>query len=152
MRLLICLLLPCCLTAQAPALVRELTLDLRTELGADPVGGIPLTPPGCWDLLILGASMQPAPPPRRRAAEATVEVWDLALRESNRGSAFNLYLGILRQRLSRAMELPPPSHASLELSELMQSDSGRPQKLDLTRVKSMQDRFNGLPPSGSPVK
>jgi hypothetical protein len=96
--------------------------------------------------------MQPAPPTRRRAAEATVEVWDWAFQESRRGSAFSLYLGTLSQRLSRALALPPPSHGSLELSELMLSDPGHPQKLDLIKVKSLQDRFNRLPPNGSPVK
>jgi hypothetical protein len=152
MRLLICLLLPWCLVAQTPAPTRDWTLDLRTDLGADPVGGILLAPPGCWDGALLGAAIVPAPPTRRRPAEATVEVWDLALRESAKGTAFGLYLGALRQRLTRAMELPPPRHGALELSDLMLSDPSNPQKLDLTKVKSMQDRFNRLPPSGSPVK
>jgi hypothetical protein len=31
----------------------------------------------------------------------------------------------------------------------MVSDPSNPQKLDLTRVQSMQERFNRLPPNGS---
>jgi hypothetical protein len=54
--------------------------------------------------------------------------------------------------LSKAWELPLPSHQSLELSEIMLSDPSSPQKLDLTKVKSLQDRFNVLPPNGSPVR
>jgi hypothetical protein len=34
----------------------------------------------------------------------------------------------------------------------MLSDPSNPQVLDLTKVKSMQDRFNVLPPNGSPLK
>lgn len=48
--------------------------------------------------------------------------------------------------------VPPPKHQALELSEIMQNDPSTPQKLDLTKVKSMQDRFNRNPPNGSPVK
>ena len=81
-----------------------------------------------------------------------MEVWDFAPREAPRDGAFGLFLGNLRQRLSKAWELPPASHQALELSEIMLSDPSSPQKLDLTRVKSMQDRFNVLPPNGSPVK
>jgi hypothetical protein len=81
-----------------------------------------------------------------------VEVWDFALRESPRAAAFGFFLGTLRQRLSKAWELPPASHQALELSEFMLSDPSNPQKLDLTKVKSLQERFNALPPNGSPVK
>jgi hypothetical protein len=129
-----------------------LSLDLRTDLGSDSMAQVRLTPPGCWDGLLLGAATPPARPWPRRPAEATVEVWDLALRESPRQEAFGLYLGALRKRLSKALELPPPSHQSIELSEFMLSDPSNPQKLDRTRVESMQERFNKLPPNGSPVK
>jgi hypothetical protein len=152
MRTLICFLLPWCLAAQASAPVHDLRLVLQTQLGTDDAAGIHLAPPGCWDGLLLGVSARAMPPTQRRGAEATVEVWDMALREAPKGQAFSLYLGTLRQRLSRAFELPPPSHHSLELSEIMLSDPSSPQKLDLTKVKSLQDRFNRLPPSGSPVK
>jgi hypothetical protein len=113
---------------------------------------IQLTPPGCWDQLLLGSIARPTPPARRRPAEATVEVWDFALRESAREATFGFFLGTLRQRLSRAWALPPPSHQALELSEIMLADPSNPQKLDLTKVKSLQERFNALPPNGSPVR
>jgi len=106
---------------------------------------------GCWDGL-LGVAPRSMPPRRRSLAEATVEVWDWSLPEAGRGATFSVYLDTLRQRLSRALEVPPPGHAALELNDLMHSDPGNPQKLDLTRVKSMQDRFNRLPPNGSPVR
>ena len=152
MRTLMCLLLPWCLAAQAPEQDRGLTLDLRTELDRESLAGLRLVPPGCWDHLIMGAALLTKPPERRRPAEATVEVWDMALRESPRSLAFSFYLGALRERLSKAFELPPPSHQAIELSDIMLGDPSNPQKLDLTKVKSLQDRFNRLPPSGSPVK
>jgi hypothetical protein len=151
MRPLIGLLLAPLLAAQGAG-GSDLPLDLRTDLGSDLVAQIRLAPSGCWNGLLLGASTPPARPKPRRPAEATVEIWDLALRESPRHEAFGLYLGALRKRLSKALELPPPSHQSIELSEFMLSDPANPQKLDLTRVESMQERFNKLPPNGSPVK
>jgi hypothetical protein len=85
-------------------------------------------------------------------AEATVEVWDLAPSELGRAVTFSLFMATFRGSLSRAWELPPPSHQAIELTELMLSDPSNPQKLDLTKVQSMQERFNRLPPNGSPVK
>jgi hypothetical protein len=127
-------------------------MELRQSLGMAPAPLIRLAPPGCWDQLLLGCASRPAPPGRRRSAEATVEVWDVALQESTRDATFGFFLGTLRQRLSKAWALPPASHQALELSELMLSDPSNPQKLDLTKVKSLQERFNALPPNGSPVK
>ncbi|HEX7552760.1 MAG TPA: hypothetical protein VF378_04355 [Geothrix sp.] len=152
MRTLIGLLLPGLLIAQEPALVHGAPVGLQRSLGMDPASRIQLAPPGCWDQLLLGSVSRPAPPARRGTAEATVEVWDFALRESPREVTFGFFLGTLRQRLSKAWELPPSSHQALELSEIMLSDPSSPQKLDLTKVKSLQDRFNVLPPNGSPVK
>ncbi len=152
MRILIGLLLPGLLTAQEPVPATGSPMALRKSLGVMPDALIQLAPPGCWDQLILGSVFQPAPPARRGLAEATVEVWDVALRESTREAIFGFFLGTLRQRLSRAWELPPASHQALELSEIMLGDPSSPQKLDLTKVKSLQDRFNALPPNGSPVR
>lgn len=153
MRALTCLLFPGLLAAQELMPVQWSPVALRQSLGADPVAMIRLAPPGCWDSLLLsGGAPRPAPSVRRGTAEATVEVWDFALRESPREVYFGFFLGTLRQRLSKAWELPPPSHHALELSEIMLSDPSNPQVLDLTKVKSMQDRFNVLPPNGSPVK
>lgn len=126
-------------------------LDLRTELGTDPASRIQLAPPGCFEGLILGSVARRAPA-AGRAGQATVEVWDLLPPGSPRREAFALYLTSLRERLSKAWLAPPPSHGFIELGEIMLNDPSSPQKLDLTKVKSMQDRFNQLPPNGSPVK
>jgi hypothetical protein len=146
------LLLTPILASQEPLPVRELALDLRTELGIDPGMGILLTPRGCWDGLILAAPVRPLQTSRKAPAGATVEVWDFPFQESNRNLTFGLYLGALRQRLSKALELPPPKHQAIELSEIMATDPSSPQKLDITKVKSMQDRFNRPPPTRSPVQ
>ncbi len=152
MHALIGLLLPGLLAAQEPTLIQGSPVGLQRSLGKDPTSSIQLVPPGCWDQLLLRLDSRPAPPARHGTAEATVEVWDFALRESPREVTFGFFLGTLRQRLSKAWELPPASHHALELSEIMLSDPSSPQKLDLTKVKSLQDRFNVLPPNGSPVK
>ena len=152
MRALLCLLLAPMLIGQEPLPVRELALDSRTELGTDPGMGIRLAPQGCWNGMILAAPPRPLQTSRKTPGEATVEVWDLPFQESSRNLAFGLYLGALRQRLSKALEAPPPKHQALELGEIMANDPSNPQKLDITKVKSMQDRFNRMPPAGSPVK
>jgi hypothetical protein len=155
MRALACLLLPALLGAQDPSGIQPpaLGLDLRTDLGTDPLAALQLVPPRAWDGLILGVLATPPPRQGRRGtAGATVEVWDFALLESSRGAAFSLYLGFLRDRLNRAWALPPPGHGKIELAEFVFSDPANPQKLDLTKVKSLQDRFNRLPPHGSPVR
>ncbi len=113
---------------------------------------IQLTPAGCWDGLILGTVTRPLPPDRKRTAGTTVEVWDFFPAASPRHEAFGLYLDALRERLSRAWLAPPPVHGAIELSEIMANNPGSPQKLDLTKVKSMQERYNRLPPNGSPVR
>ena len=121
------------------------SLDLRTDLGTDPSAQVHLVRPGCWDGLILQAAPRPLSTVQRDQAGATVEVWDLAYRDTPRREAFGVYLQILRDRLSRAFAAPPPSHGAIELGEMVFSDPSNPQKLDLTRVKSMQDRFNPAP-------
>ena len=148
MRTLPCLLLAPVLAAQVPGPVGPKAG--WSAHGPDPAAAIQLVPPGCWDGLLLGAAVQPSG--RRTGSGATVEVWSLLPPESPRREAFSLYLGSLRERLSRALAQPPPKLQALELSELLQSDPSQPQKLDLTKVKSMQERFNRLPPSGSSAK
>lgn len=150
MRPLCCFLFAATLAAQAPEPGFEGPPDHWSALGADPFGGIQLAPPGCRDGLLLGAAA--GPPRRQLGSEATVEVWDLLPPSSPRRETFSLYLGGLRERLSRAFAQPPPKLQALELSDIMQADPSQPQKLDLTKVKSMQERFNRLPPSGSRVK
>jgi len=145
-----CLLLASTLAAQAPGPGFEGLPGHGLALGADPVAGIQLTPPGCWDGVLLGASARP--PRRQLGSEATVEVWDLLPPSAPRRETFSLYLGGLRERLSRAFAQPPPKLQALELNDLMQADPSQPQKLDLTKVKAMQERFNRLPPNGSTVR
>ena len=147
-----CLLLTSMLASQEPLPGLELALDLRTELGTDPGMGISLVPLGCWNGMILAAPVRPLRTLQKAPAEATVEVWDFPFQESERSLTFGLYLGALRQRLSKALELPPPTHQAIELGEFMATDPSSPQKLDLTKVQSMQDRFNRPPPSRSPGK
>lgn len=138
--------------AQLPAPVREPAPALRTHLGTDSWAQVRLAPTGYLGGLAWTPATPPARRPRKPAAEATVEVWDLAPPESNREARFSSYLETLRRRLSRSLDSPPPSHGNIELAELMFSDPGNPQKLDLTRVKSLQERYNHLPPNGSPVR
>lgn len=152
MAVLPCLLLPWLLICQEPGSPPEPRADLHASLGEDSLTRIQLAPAGCWDGMLLGmakASQAPAP---SRSGEATVPVWDLLPPASQRRESFALYLATLRARLSKAWQAPPPSHQAIELSEFMAIESSSPQKLDQTKVKSMQDRFNRLPPSGSPVK
>ncbi|BDU70375.1 hypothetical protein GETHOR_24760 [Geothrix oryzae] len=151
MNALSCLLLPLALAAQEPPAL-GLALDVRTELGGDPMAGIRLAPRGCWDGLLLGSPPRPLPPASRRAPEATVEVWDIALQEPPRHRAFRLFLGDFRARLNRALAIPPFSHGAIELGEFMMSDPSQPQWLDSVKVRSLQERFNRQPPHGSPVR
>jgi len=126
-------------------------LGLHSDLGMDPAAQVRLAPPGCWDRLILSGPPRPLPSPRRGPAGATVEVWDLAYPDTPRRETFTLYLQGLKGRLTQAFATPPPSHGTIELGDIMQSDPSQPQKLDLTKVRSMQDRFNP-PPRITPVR
>jgi hypothetical protein len=152
MRTRLCFLLTSVLAAQDPSPIQDLSLDLRTDLGSEPSERIQLAPRGCWDGLTLRVSQRPVSKPDRRAGEATVEVWDLLPPTSPRHEAFDFFLVSLRDRLSKALAQPPPKNQAIELREIMASDPSNPQELNLTNVKSMQERFNRLPPNGSPVQ
>ena len=132
----------------------DLPLDLRTDLGSDPAARIRRVPPGIWNGLLLASR---TPPPvhahdRRRFAEATVEVADFLPPGSPRTEAFTFYLRDLRTRLLRGFQVPPPSHGQIELAEFMGSDPSHPEASNLDRARSLQDRFNRIPPNGSPVE
>ena len=142
----------CPAQSQASQPLGELSLDLSTNLGSDPLAEIRLVQPRHWRGLSRIVAALPVKPTRRGPAEATVEVWDLAPLDFGRAATFSLYLDTLRRSLTRAWEAPPPSHQAIELAEFMFSDPSNPQKLDLIKVQSMQQRFNRLPPNGSPVK
>ncbi|GLH70575.1 hypothetical protein GETHPA_21080 [Geothrix rubra] len=128
-------------------------LDLRTDLGCDPATRIHLVPPGCFDGLLFAAQARSAPPaPRRGVPGATVEVADFLPPGNRRTESFAFYLADLRTRLLRGFQAPPPSHGQIELAEFVGSDPSHPEASNLDRVRSLQDRFNRVPPSGSPVE
>jgi len=131
----------------------DLRLDLRMALGADSAKEITLVPQGIWDGLLLAARGPARPSANRRGLpEATVEVSDFFLPTSPRTESFQTYVQNLRERLLRGFKAPPPSHGAIDLSEFMESDPAHPGELDSTRARTLQDRFNRLPPNGSPVE
>jgi hypothetical protein len=131
----------------------DLRLDLRTTLGTEPASAITLVPPGIWDGLFL-ASRAPARPAakRRGRAEATVEVSDFFLPTNARTEAFRLFAQDLRERIRRGFQAPPPSQGQIELGEFMAADPSRPDASNLGRAQSLQERYNRVPPNGSPVE
>jgi hypothetical protein len=141
------LLLASSLLAQAP---EAYVLDLEGHLGDEAASQIQFAPPGCFEGLMVGA-LRPTPPKVLRPGEATVEVWDLALRDDPVQERQRLFLRSLQAHTAQALQFPPPSHGALDLAAFMTSNPARPQLLDLSRVRSLQDRFNRLPPNGSPV-
>ena len=147
MRLLTCLLVFLPLAAQDATGLPVASQGFRSRFERDSFTRVLLVPPGCWEGLLLDAALRPPPAPQRRAGQATVEVWDLAYRESPRQEVFSIYRKDLRKSLLRAMAQPPPRHGAIELGELMLSDPGHPERLDLTRVQSLQERFNRPPGS-----
>jgi hypothetical protein len=149
MRIALCLLLASLLLAQETENLPPSPLRLHTWDCSDWTTRIQLVSSGCWDGLLLSVAQRPALTRSKASAQATVEVWDLIYREPPRQEAFNLYLKTLRQSLSKAMAVPPASHGSIELAELMASDPSNPQKLDLEKVQSLQNRFNRMPPPSS---
>jgi len=131
----------------------DLQLDLRTDLGSDPAARIHLVSPGCFDGLLFAGEPRSAPPaPRRGVPGATVEVADFLPPGNRRTEAFAFYLVDLRTRLLRGFQAPPPSHGWIELAEFVGSDPSHPEVSNLDRARSLQDRFNRVPPSGSPVE
>jgi hypothetical protein len=152
MRGFLCLLLPMTLAAQAEGLVQGPVLELRTRLGSDPLARIQLAPQGCF---LPATAQDPAPKTRQHTGEATVEVWDFALRdESPREAGFRLFFGDLRQRLSRALAVPLPDHGQTELAILAGcvASQGNTVGVDMIMVQSLQERFNRCPPNGSPAR
>ncbi len=147
MRLLTCLLVFLPLAAQDAVGLPVTSPGFRSRFETDPLTRVQLVSPGCWEGLLLNAALRPLPAPQRRAGQATVEVWDLAYHETPRQETFGLYERDLRKSLTRLMTQPPSSHAAIELGELMFTDPAHPERLDLTRVQSLQERFNRPPGS-----
>ena len=129
-----------------------LRLDLRTPLGSDPAARIVLVPPGLWYGPIRTAQAPVRPPARPRGTPgATVEVLDFLPPSDPRAEAFAGFVLALHQRLAEAFKSPPPDNASVDLGILMATDPDHPEALDPAMVRSLQGRFNALPPSGMPV-
>ena len=153
MRRPLCLLLPVLLSAQEGGQGRGLTLNLKTALEEDPASRILLAPKGCWDGLLL-RSTAPSPPVRKRKNEATVEVWDVAFHESPRQETFRLFREALLLDIAQALALPLTSYAQQDLAIIggYVARHGSAAGVDNAVVQALQNRFNALPPNGSPVR
>jgi len=143
--------LPLSAQAQPPSALR---LDFKTFLGRDPLSQIQLNYPGCWDGLLLGAKAPHRITSKRGQAGATVEVWDLLPPESPRQETLRLFRSDLAQRLARAFAAPPADNAQVDLAILMGcvAAQGNAAGVDMTMVQSLQERYNAMPPNGSPVR
>lgn len=159
MRVLIALFsLASALPAQDQAGSR-LWLDLNATIGSDPAAQIHLAPTGCWEGLLMSvrsgttpsnSSNPAAPSRRRRMAQATVEVWDFALpEESLRHEAFRLFREDLLLSIKENWRFAPPTHGQIDAAI---RGGGNGAGSDMAMVQSLQQRFNQLPPNGSPVK
>lgn len=139
-----------------------LKLAFSPSLGVDPTAEIHLIPSGSlkglW--LRLGAetrdlapdpSSTPTTPARRhRMAQATVEVWDFALpEEPPRQQTFRLFREVLLLSIKDNWRFAPPSHGHIDAAI---RGGGNGAGADMAMVKSLQQRFNSLPPNGSPVR
>jgi hypothetical protein len=137
----------------------RLWLDLYTTLGSELFEQIYLTPTGCWKGLLMnrtsGTALSKPPIPaassrRRRKAEATVEVWDFALpEESTRYQGFRLFKEDLLLSIKENWRFAPPTHGQIDAAI---RGGGNGAGSDMAMVQSLQQRFNQLPPHGSPVK
>lgn len=144
-------LTPAFLAAQMPA-TEPPSLGGRAPLGSDPAARIQLVPAGTWAGLMLSATARPvlALPSRRRTLEATVEVWDVAFRETPRQETFRLFREALLQSIRSIWRFAPASHARIDAG--IRAGDGRGGGTDAAMVRSLQKRFNPLPPNGSPVR
>jgi len=82
--------------------------------------------------------------------EATVEVWAFSFCESPREETFRLFREALLQSLQALWRFTPASHASIDAA--IRAGNGRGGGGDMAMVQSLQQRFNALPPNGSPVR
>lgn len=152
MRIFMEFLVPIYLATPWARASEPLKLDVHTKLQSDPATQIHLVPTGCWTGLMLSATTHPTcvSPSRRRLAEATVEVWDVAFREISRQETFRLFKEALFLSLRTMWRFAPPSHSRIDAA--IRAGNGSGAGTDLSMVQSLQQRFNGLPPNGSPVQ
>ena len=148
MKPLVLLLLAPALGAQQP---------FTSSLGQEPVTRIDLAPAGCWEGLLLSArqgvsvpSQKPKASERTRIPEATVEILDFAYQETRAQETFRLFREQLLLNIRENWRFAPPSHGRMDLAI---RGSGLPGKgNDLAMVQSLHQRFNRLPPHGSPAQ
>jgi hypothetical protein len=131
----------------------NLHLDLSTDLGSDPTAKVRLVPSGCWAGLMLSATARATPPMpsrRQRVAEATVEVWDIAYHETRSQETFRLFKENLLLSIRAMWRFAPASHGQIDAA--IRGGDGKGGSTDMAMVRSLVQRFNQLPPEGSPVK
>lgn len=134
----------------------HLWLNLNTDIGSDSMAQIRLAPKGCWEGLLLSVAAAAAPQPpapssrRGRVAETTVEVWDVVFQETRFQETFRLFRDHLLQSIQQNWQFAPPSHGRIDASIRARDGSGA--GTDMAMVQSLQQRFNALPPNGSPVR
>ncbi len=118
----------------------------------DPASRIRLAPKGCWEGLLL-SSTSATPPTRKRKNEAIVEVWDVAFHETPRQTTFRLFRDALLQDIAQALALPLASYAQQDMAIVggYVARHGSGAGVDNVMVQALQNRFNALPPNGSPV-
>lgn len=150
------------LMSLAPALAAQgqgglqVGLDRHMALGSETPAEIPLTPKGCWEGLLLSVAAattpHPAAPPsgQRRVAEATVEVWDVVFQETRSQETFRLFRDQLLLSIRQNWRFAPPSHGRIEAG--IRAGDGRGGGTDMAMTQSLQQRFNALPPNGSPLR
>ena len=144
MKALLMLLLAPALWAQEPG---TSTLGLGTA-------PIDLAPPGCRERLLLSLTQGATTPKqkpkaskcRRPVPEATVEVWDFAFQETLTHETFRLFQEQLLLSIRENWRFAPPSHGRIDLA-IQAGGAGS----DMKMAQSLQQRFNRLPPNGSPV-
>lgn len=119
----------------------------------DPASRIRLAPKGCWEGLLLRSTL-PSPPVCKRKNEAIVEVWDVAFHETPRQETFRLFRDALLLDIAQALALPMASYAQQDLAIIggYVARHGSAAGVDNVVVQSLQNRFNSLPPNGSPLR
>jgi hypothetical protein len=145
----------------APALwgqqAQGLSQPFTSPFGQDSFPSLELAPTGRWEGLLLsvteGAAATVQKPKaskrRRQVPEATVEVWDFAYQEPPAQETFRLFREQLLLSIRSNWRFAPPSHGRIDLAIRGGGTAGMGS--DMAMVQSLQQRFNRLPPSGSPV-
>jgi hypothetical protein len=154
-KLIFLLLFPIVLFAQRQT-VEKPVLNFNTTLGTDPVSQIHLVTPGCWNGLMMattGTVLTSNLPNKKsnshlhRIPEATVEVRDFLFEEPIDKQTFRLFMKDLLLCIKQNWQFAPATHGQIDAA--IRANGGG---TDMAMVQSLQQRFNRLPPNGSPVK